>query len=147
MNEIKGNQNFNGLFYKIKDSENKTRGYLLGTIHKAGIEGTNEPKAFSAHLMKKFTKTESLILEIDPLQVIKHIPKSFGMDYELAIKAKIDNMENDGLESLEFNSYADQEYTLNCQIAKNKVLNEIIAEQVVSLGGLRKLEFFHIRSC
>lgn len=138
MNNITSNPSFNGIFYKIKDNENKTRGYLLGAIHNGLIEGTKQPKAFSEPLMKRFAKTNSLIVEVNQLQkrckdaADDQRKTSFYMDYELVIKASNENKEIKELETLDFQIYITNKVVTHNKQEQIKIENEITAQVLAS---------------
>lgn len=57
------NNSANGFFYKIKDPENKTRGYMLGVI--TGGDPDKLPDRFSEPVNQKMNKVANLMVKID----------------------------------------------------------------------------------
>lgn len=140
MNNITINQNFNGIFYKIIDKEKKNRGYLIAAVHAALFEGTIQPKAFSDHVKKRFAKTLSLIVEVNPLKQPQKIKERFDeqrkanfvMDYELMIEASKENKEIKELETVDFHISICTELVAANQKKQIKILEEISAQVMAS---------------
>lgn len=105
INECRMREQTNGFFYKIKDQENKTKGYLVGIVIGANTN-INVPKALSESIFKKMDKCSTLMLKINN---VFHSDKlkspgdfSFDMQHELLTKTKISDKEILELETLDY---------------------------------------------
>lgn len=142
INEVIAREHTNGFFYKIKDQENKTRGYLLGIIL-AMDPYVKAPKKLSDIALKKVDKSSTLIVKFNfelhenHNNLVNPEQLHFKMDYDLQKKARKDKKAIIELETIDY--YIEIGQKTGREILRNFQINPQLLQEI-SAYAMRQFE-------
>lgn len=149
--KINPQQKMDGMFYKIKDNNLRTKGYILGTVHESTEPGRLK---LNTKILKSFIKSSKVVVEVDSLKLLAFKDEKScrdfvngRMDLELLYAAYRIGKSIQELETIEeqvefLNKVASPEVIEKRTIAVRKSFNreELTQNEKESVAQLRLLE-------